>query len=319
MFLGAGVYYAFSQGMRRAIFSNEAGQGTAPMVHAAAKTDHPAREGIVGGIGPFIDTIIICTLTALVILLSGAWNSPGPGEVEVPLAVEQVETGSNDMPAWQVVDSTTGRAAVPIEALPERERSWADGDAFFFKGDTDGELRPHDGGHSRIRINGTIQTNPNNPQELIAAFNTWRPDKSQWTRLPTEVELDSPSIFIPYEGTELTAFAFDKNIPGVGRWLVTLAAWLFSISTMISYAFYGEQGVGYFSRSKASIRNFRVLFILVAAGAPFLAADIDTLVNIIDVGSGLMIWANIPILLITGWIGIRALNQYFDEGGHHDR
>ena len=60
--------------MKRALFSNEAGQGSAPIAHAAAKTDESAREGIVGGIGPFIDTLCICTVTALVILLTGTWN-----------------------------------------------------------------------------------------------------------------------------------------------------------------------------------------------------------------------------------------------------
>jgi AGCS family alanine or glycine:cation symporter len=69
-----GMGWAFSQGLRRALFSNEAGQGSAPIAHAAAKTDEPAREGIVGGIGPFIDTLCICTLTGLVILSTNTWN-----------------------------------------------------------------------------------------------------------------------------------------------------------------------------------------------------------------------------------------------------
>jgi AGCS family alanine or glycine:cation symporter len=60
--------------MQRALFSNEAGQGSAPIAHSAAKTDEPVREGIVAGLEPFIDTLCVCTLTGLVILLSGAWN-----------------------------------------------------------------------------------------------------------------------------------------------------------------------------------------------------------------------------------------------------
>jgi len=66
---GAGAFVlTMMWGVRRGLFSNEAGQGSAPIAHAAAKTSEPAREGIVGGIGPFIDTIVICTLTALVII-----------------------------------------------------------------------------------------------------------------------------------------------------------------------------------------------------------------------------------------------------------
>ncbi|MEE2823121.1 MAG: alanine/glycine:cation symporter family protein [Acidobacteriota bacterium] len=64
-------------GIKRAAFSNEAGIGTAPMAHGATKTTEPVREGLVGMIGPFIDTIIVCTLTALVILSTGNWKIQG--------------------------------------------------------------------------------------------------------------------------------------------------------------------------------------------------------------------------------------------------
>jgi len=60
-------------GVRRAMFSNEAGLGSAPMYHGQSKTDEPVREGLVAMLGPFIDTIIVCTLTAIVIILSGAY------------------------------------------------------------------------------------------------------------------------------------------------------------------------------------------------------------------------------------------------------
>ncbi|MCH2205087.1 MAG: alanine:cation symporter family protein [Lentisphaerales bacterium] len=63
-------------GLRRAAFSNEAGLGSASIMHAAAKTKEPIREGIVAMIGPFIDTIVICNMTALVVILTGAWDNP---------------------------------------------------------------------------------------------------------------------------------------------------------------------------------------------------------------------------------------------------
>jgi AGCS family alanine or glycine:cation symporter len=61
-------------GIKRAAFSNEAGIGTAPMAHGAARTSEPIREGLVAMVGPFVDTVIVCTLTALVILTSGGWR-----------------------------------------------------------------------------------------------------------------------------------------------------------------------------------------------------------------------------------------------------
>ena len=71
-----GLFGVLVMGIRRASFSNEAGLGSAAIAHAAAKTDEPVREGIVGMIGPFIDTVIVCTMTAIVVIITGAWNDP---------------------------------------------------------------------------------------------------------------------------------------------------------------------------------------------------------------------------------------------------
>ncbi len=74
-FLGGVVGGLILLGIRRGAFSNEAGIGTAPMAHGAAKTSEPVREGLVAMLGPFIDTIVICTLTALAILVTGVWQT----------------------------------------------------------------------------------------------------------------------------------------------------------------------------------------------------------------------------------------------------
>jgi AGCS family alanine or glycine:cation symporter len=71
-----GAIGVMMMGIRRAVFSNEAGLGSAAIAHAAAKTEEPVREGIVAMIGPFIDTIIVCLMTSLVVIITGAWNDP---------------------------------------------------------------------------------------------------------------------------------------------------------------------------------------------------------------------------------------------------
>ncbi|MEX1236899.1 MAG: amino acid carrier protein, partial [Pseudomonadales bacterium] len=73
-FLGASFAYAFNRGVNRGLFSNEAGQGSAPIAHAAARAHEPVSEGMVSILEPFLDTIVICTLTGLVILSSGVWT-----------------------------------------------------------------------------------------------------------------------------------------------------------------------------------------------------------------------------------------------------
>ncbi|MEM9337154.1 MAG: alanine/glycine:cation symporter family protein [Bacteroidota bacterium] len=73
--LGGAVGAIVIEGAKRAAFSNEAGIGTAPMMHGAAKTNEPVREGLVAMLGPAIDTIIVCTMTGLCILITGAWQA----------------------------------------------------------------------------------------------------------------------------------------------------------------------------------------------------------------------------------------------------
>lgn len=76
-FTGAAFLHTLRMGVRRGLFSNESGQGSAPIAHATAKTKYPVREGYVALLEPFIDTIIICSLTGLVIILTGAWSTEG--------------------------------------------------------------------------------------------------------------------------------------------------------------------------------------------------------------------------------------------------
>ena len=89
-FAGATMMMALRFGIARGLFSNEAGLGSAPMVHAAAQTDHPVRQGMYGIFEVFVDTILICTTTGLVILLTETWTTGATGAA---LAARAFETG----------------------------------------------------------------------------------------------------------------------------------------------------------------------------------------------------------------------------------
>lgn len=78
-FAGAAVMVAIQMGVARGVFSNEAGLGSAPIAHASAQTDDPVRQGTVAMLGTFLDTMIVCTITALVIMISGEWSSGESG------------------------------------------------------------------------------------------------------------------------------------------------------------------------------------------------------------------------------------------------
>lgn len=93
--LGGSLGALIITGVRRAAFSNEAGIGTAPMAHGAAKTNEPVREGLVAMLGPVVDTIVVCTMTALALIMTGVWNA---GESDgITMTADAFEVA---MPGW---------------------------------------------------------------------------------------------------------------------------------------------------------------------------------------------------------------------------
>ncbi len=95
-FAGSAIAQAMRFGIARGVFSNEAGLGSAPIAHAAARTDDPVRQGIVGMLGTFIDTICVCTLTALLIIMTGAWTSGETGAELSQMAFNRGMPGLGD-------------------------------------------------------------------------------------------------------------------------------------------------------------------------------------------------------------------------------
>ncbi|MCL1124823.1 alanine/glycine:cation symporter family protein [Shewanella surugensis] len=85
-FAGAAVWAAIRFGVARGVFSNEAGLGSAPIAHGAAKTNNPVKQGLIAMLGTFIDTLIVCTITGLAIVVSGAWTSGETGASLTSLA-----------------------------------------------------------------------------------------------------------------------------------------------------------------------------------------------------------------------------------------
>jgi AGCS family alanine or glycine:cation symporter len=300
-FVGGSIGFAFVEGMKRAIFSNEAGQGSAPIAHAAAKTGEPAREGIVGGIGPFVDTITICTITALVIISTGTWNREPIGDFGSPIAFEQVADA--EIPTWNVI------ASEDATQLPsDRFGKWVRGSRVFLlaeaAGGTSGETQ-----NNLVKVEGEIT----GPAGFVAQSELaidWAPiELDEWEGAPTGLTLQSTEIYRDYDGAELTAHAFDRQFFGLGRWLVTLAAWLFAISTMISWSYYGEQGMIYMLGQR-SVLYYKLLFLVGIIYAANWIGDTDEMIIFMDLGTGAMLWANIPIVLALGFLAVRSLDDY---------
>ncbi len=307
--IGGTVGYAFSQGLRRALFSNEAGQGSAPIAHAAAKTDEPAREGIVGGIGPFIDTLCICTLTALVILLTNTWNRPAVGEFQTAVAIESVSQLDGKPvahPTWRIAASTD-----PADLPAPQHGAWDAGSKVFFLGEVAGATNLNTGGN-RVRLSGKL-TRPTEGGEAGLKI-AWEPlsikSSKTWQGTPTAMTLaQGKAVYRKYEGAQLTGHAFDRQFNGLGKYLVTIAAWLFAMSTMISWSYYGEQGVVYIV-GRAGVLPYKLVFLGASIFAAVGIQDVSQMGIIMDLGTGAMLWANIPIVLGLGYLSVDCLSDY---------
>ncbi len=289
-FIGGTMGYAFLFGMKRALFSNEAGQGTSPIAHSAAKTSEPVREGIVAGLEPFIDTIIVCTLTALVILVTGTWNRSAEAVLDKPVTfIATAET------QWSI--ETT--VAVP----PRMNEDWKAGDRVFVI--VHGDPNPQSG-NDLNRLDGTITNNDTAYNDTGALQITWDTVTSS-----VKPQLAGPDIFVSYVGATMTARAFDTALPGLGKWLVTIAVWLFAISTLISWSYYGEQGIIFLAGQRA-VLPYKLIFcsLTVVATWGFLKTDAQ-LDNLTGIGTGVMLFVNVPIMWFLGRQAMVAYKDYF--------
>lgn len=282
-FLGGTMGYAFLFGMKRALFSNEAGQGSSPIAHSAAKTREPVREAIVAGLEPFIDTLIVCTFTALVILSSGVWNRDGDAHYGIPPGVVSVGSGEWTLESQPAPMLDMGR--------------WADGESVYMVLVAHSNPRS---GNDRHKIFGRVSAAPNSRPVI------------EWSTFssPVEPRVETAELFVDYQGATLTARAFDTVQDGLGKWLVTLAAWLFAVSTMISWSYYGEQGMVYLAGER-SVLVYKLIYclLIIVATAGFIRTDTQ-LDNLTGIGTGVMLFANVPIMWFFGAQAMRAYKDY---------
>lgn len=285
-FVGGAAGWAFMKGMQRSLFSNEAGQGSSPIAHSAVRTAEPASEGVVAGLEPFIDTLVVCTITALVILLSGAWNRTADLTFVEPPVVERGADG-----LW-TFSPTTVEVTV-ARHIQIRERVFA-----IVEADVSADT-----GVSRQRIYADLESAADGA--LIAR---WEPIVSS-----IEPRISEDGAFFDYKGATLTARAFDRAIPGLGFWLVPLTAWLFAVSTVISWNYYGEQGTIYLFGRRA-VPFYRVVYcaLILVATSPLIRTEAQ-LDDISTLGTGVMLLTNLPILWLFSGEAIRAHRDYVER------
>lgn len=278
-FLGAGFAYAFNRGVNRGLFSNEAGQGSAPIAHAAARAHEPVSEGLVALLEPFIDTIIICTLTGLVVLSSGSWHEKVENQFQTTdiAVMERVYDESNAADQASLHDFLLGR-----ESLPEFT----------------GNLEVVDG---KIQNPLTILHARSVAENIVVTQNG-----SNFTgNIPVTNGTVSSSITATFTGKSLvhsaplTTIAFTKSWFGdYGKYVVAIGLLLFAFSTAISWSYYGDRAITFMFGPKAVI-YFRIVYVI----GFFFASFTDT--TIIWTLSGI----TIALMTIPNLIGILMLRK----------
>jgi AGCS family alanine or glycine:cation symporter len=332
-FIGGAAGTALLWGMKRALFSSESGQGSSPIAHSAAQTREPVSEGVVAGLEPFIDTIVVCTLTALVILSTGALTRGDGAEgadgtfANAPMiAIHTDTTDDTTTQSWTLGTPTSyqinGSEVVFGQTnLPERtERGvelggpWKNGDSVF--------VIAHGGGtnketaSNRVMMTGSVvipEETEASPYVRWALIHSGKKEVAHWSAmidggLPTLV---NPVIYEDFKGATLTAYAINRQFPGVGNWFILIASWLFAVSTMISWSYYGEQGI-VFLLGNWAVGIYKIVYcLLILVATAGIVTTTKEIGNLSDLGTGLMLWVNIPIMLIFGATAMAAWHGYF--------
>jgi len=284
-FAGSTFLLTMLWGVKRGIFSNEAGQGSAPIAHAAARTDEPIREGAVALMGPFIDTLVICTMTGLVIVTTGVWSEKkttvtrmtGQAAIAVvPGAISMAAGGEYDAPELPydvaVTDGEVAGSTIQNESVVENAR--------ILMSIEEGEPVPFSG---VLRVT----------EDGIVAL-----DRGETTLEDCALSLEGAHL---QKGAPLTAWAFQRGLEPLFPWgnlIVTLSVFLFAISTAISWSYYGDRSI-FFLFGRNAVLPYRLVFVAMHfVGAIF---SLELVWAFGDLALGLMSIPNlIAIMLLSG-------------------
>ena len=285
-FAGGSFIFMLTWGVKRGLFSNESGQGSAPIAHAAAKTDEPVREGVVAMMGPMIDTLIICTITGLVILSTGVWHERHADRLELndQSDLTVVVQEAHVLIDGDVDDSQRYDGAVrieqgePVDAAFVRNHSLVVDPVL-----TDAEGRPWNG--TLVVKDGDLDTE--------ASSGLW---------IQGDMALN---------GSPLTAAAFQRGLSPLGdfgRYIITVAVLLFGLSTAISWSYYGDRAIVYLAGPRW-VTPYKVMFcVMHFLGAIF---SLEVVWNFGDSALGLMALPNLIGLILLLRVTGRMTDEYF--------
>jgi len=289
-FLGASVAAALTRGVNRGLYSNEAGQGSAPIAHATSKTENPIEEGMVSILEPFIDTIVVCTLTGLVILSSGVWNEKFENEFEA----SAMDYMNGDYSETKAEDLNTLRNYY----YERNENIEFNGELVISEGvlTSTGVTLMHNRSFAEDTTYVTRETN-----QIFSGVITVEEGKITNSG---DFIIEGKSLL---RSADLTGKAFTKSVFGeYGQYIVAFGLLLFAFSTVIAWSYYGDRATAHLF-GEGWILYYRIVYV----GAFFIAAVVDTKI-IWDIATVIGPIATIPNLIAL--ILLRKEIKQIDEG-----
>ena len=290
-FLGASVAAALTRGVNRGLYSNEAGQGSAPIAHATSKTENPIEEGMVSILEPFIDTIVVCTLTGLVILSSGVWNQKFENEFEAS--------------AMDYLKGSYSETSSEEDLITLRNYYYDRNENIEFTGElnvSEGVLTSEDVTlmHNRSFAEDTTYITSDTNQKFSGSITV----KEGKITNPGDFIIEGKSLL---RSADLTGKAFTKSVFGeYGQYIVAFGLLLFAFSTVIAWSYYGDRATAHLF-GEGWILYYRIVYV----GAFFIAAVVDTKI-IWDIATVIGPIATIPNLIAL--ILLRKEIKQIDEG-----
>ncbi|MCK5782134.1 MAG: amino acid carrier protein [Flavobacteriales bacterium] len=281
-FLGATIAFAFNRGVNRGLFSNEAGQGSAPIAHAAAKAHEPVSEGMVAILEPFIDTVLICSLTGVTLLSSGVWNEKHENKFQF----------SDLKVITHQYDDKIESDKVELGEFIKGEKEW-----------------PRFTGDVKV-VNGKIESDISIIHARSLAENV---SVSKEGELFTgNIEIDNGEVqdsdlvirgMSLLHSAPLTALAFKRGFFGDwGEYIVTIGLLLFAFSTAIAWSYYGGRAINYLFGLQY-VKYYRFFYVIMF----FIASFTDT--TIVWTFAGL----SVAFMTLPNLFGILMLRKDMKE------
>ena len=274
-------------GIRRGLFSNEAGQGSAPIAHATARTDRPVREGLVAALEPFIDTLVICTMTGLVIVTTGAYKER---ELQpLPFATTEAVLASSVTDS-QLIEMREARNSGPAStSVQVIDGKLASATLVFLDAVVESEFFADSSGNA---WSGTLTIDQAGTLGVASG--------------------DEPSIngAALLNGAPLTAAGFRHGLGAFGNFIVTLGVVLFAVSTGISWSYYGDRATEYLFGAKA-IPIYRWVFIFFFFMGGILPLQAVWVFG--DVALGMMTFPNLIAVILLSGVVAKMTRKYMSE------